>query len=147
MFGPCLSPARPRWMRRPSSNEGKPTSPQPSIRSATPNSLSLSYTEKERGDQAPGELQLSPNHLQRKEIKLSEEEGVTLVCKAPAPSLAWNTAPLGAPPALRVCGVTLWSRGPKCEKVFNCESAWRCQAHEVHHLCMKVLKSSEFLCL
>ena len=106
----------------------------------------LPSPEKERGSQAAGELQMSPIHVQREEIKLSEEEGVTLVCKAPAPSLAWNTAPLGAPPALRVCGVTLWSRGPKCEKVFNCESAWRCHAHEVHHLCMKVLKRDPAPC-
>ena len=104
----------------------------------------LPSPEKERGPQAPGELQMSPNHVQREE--LSEEEGASAACKAPAPSLTWNTAPLGAPPAPRVCGLTLWSRGPKCEKVFNCDNAWRSHAHEVHHLCMKVLKRDPAPC-
>ena len=112
MFGPCLSPARPRWMRRPSSNEGKPTSPQPSIRSATPNSLSLSYTqpspEKERGNQAPGELQLSPNHLQRKEIKLSEEEGAPPAGK---PSNTCSESLLNYQFNSKHTLVTLWSLG------------------------------------
>ena len=99
----------------------------------------LPSPEKERGSQAAGELQMSPIHVQREEIKLSEEEGASLACKTPAPSFTWNTAPLGAPPAPRVCGL-------KCEKVFNCENAWRSHAHEVHHLCMKVLKRDPAPC-
>ena len=99
----------------------------------------LPSPEKERGPQAAGELQMSPIHAHREEIKLSEEESASLACKTPAPSFTWNTAPLGAPPAPRVCGL-------KCEKVFNCESTWRCHAHEVHHLCMKVLKRDPAPC-
>ena len=108
----------------------------------------LPSPEKERGPQAPGELQMSPSHVQREEIKLSEEEGASPACKAPAPSLTWNISPLGAPPAPRRCGLTLsqWSRGPNCEKTFNCENDWRCHAHEVHHLCMKVLKRDPAPC-
>ena len=102
--------------------------------------------EKERSPQAPGELQISPNHVQREEINLSEEEGASPACKAPAPTSTWNTTPLGAPPAPRLCGLTLWSRGPKCDKTFNRESDWRCHAHEVHHLCMKVLKRDPAPC-
>ena len=98
------------------------------------------------GLQLLGELRMSPNHVQREEIKLSEEEGASPPCKALAPPLTWNTSPLGAPPAPRLCGLTLWSRGPKCEKTFNCENEWRCHAHEVHHLCMKVLKRDPAPC-
>ena len=106
----------------------------------------LPSPEKERGPQAPGELQMSPIHVQREEIKLSEEEGASPASKPPAPSLAWNISPVGALPAPRACGLTLWSRGPKCEKTFNYENDWRCHIHEVHHLCMKVLKRDPAPC-
>ena len=111
-------------------------SDQPSAKEAETELLLSS--EKERSPQAPGELQMSPNHVQREEIKLSEEEGTSPACKAPAPSSTWATSPLGTPPAPRVCGLTFGPRGPKCEKMLN-ENDWRCHAHEVHHLCMKVL--------
>ena len=94
--------------------------------------------EKERSHQAPGELQMSPNHVQREDIKLSEEEGASLAGKPPSPSLIWATSLLGAPPAPRICGLTLGSRRPKCEVVFNCRKDYRCHVHEVHHLCLKV---------
>ena len=107
----------------------------------------LPTPEKERApDQAPGELRMSQNRVQREEIKHSEEEGASPACKAPASRSTWNTSPLGAPPAPRLCGLTLWSRGPKCEKTFNLEHDWRCHAHEVHHLCMKVLKRDPAPC-
>ena len=103
--------------------------------------------EKERSPQAPCELQMSPTNVQREEIKLSEEESASPARKAPAPSLTWATSPLGATSAPRVCGLSFsaWSRGPKCEKMLN-ESDWRCHAHEVHNLCMKVLKRDPAPC-
>ena len=131
--------------RRAEFNAKKQQSSQSRISSGDDAEL-LPSPEKERGHQAPGELQMSPIHVQREEIKLSEEEGASPASKPPAPSLAWNISPVGAPPAHRACGLTLWSIGPKCEKTFNYENDWRCHVHEVHHLCMKVLKRDPAPC-
>ena len=131
--------------RRAEFNAKKQQSSQSRISSGDDAEL-LPSPEKERGPQAPGELQMSPIHVQREEIKLSEEEGASPASKPPAPSLAWNISPVGALPAPRACGLTLWSRGPKCEKTFNYENDWRCHVHEVHHLCMKVLKRDPAPC-
>ena len=137
-----------RNARRRAEFKSKKQQSSPSRISSGDNAELLPSPEKERGPQAPSELQMSPSHVQREEIKLSEEEGASPACKAPAPSLTWNISPLGAPPAPRRCGLTLsqWSRGPNCEKTFNCENDWRCHAHEVHHLCMKVLKRDPAPC-
>ena len=135
-----------RNARRRAEFNSKKQQSSPSRISSGDNAELLPSPEKERGPQAPSELQMSPSHVQREEIKLSEEEGASPACKAPAPSLTWNISPLGAPPAPRRCGLTLWSRGPNCEKTFNCENDWRCHAHEVHHLCMKVLKRDPAPC-
>ena len=135
-----------RNARRRAEFNSKKQQSSPSRVSSGDNAELLPSPEKERGPQAPSELQMSPSHVQREEIKLSEEEGASPACKAPAPSLTWNISPLGAPPAPRRCGLTLWSRGPNCEKTFNYENDWRCHAHEVHHLCMKVLKRDPAPC-
>ena len=135
-----------RNARRRAEFNSKKQQSSPSRISSGDNAELLPSPEKERGPQAPSELQMSPSHVQREEIKLSEEEGASPACKAPAPSLTWNISPLGAPPAPRRCGLTLWSRGPNCEKTFNYENDWRCHAHEVHHLCMKVLKRDPAPC-
>ena len=104
--------------------------------------LILPTPEKERAPDKVADLVLTPIHGQRKEngTMSSPPSTLSVVSEAPASQLTWNTSPLDAPPAPRLCGLTLWSRGPKCEKTFNCENDWRCHAHEVHHLCMKVLK-------
>ena len=101
----------------------------------------LPTPEKERASDHIPDLALSPIHGER-----SEEDILPSPPPLPASRSTWNTTPLGAPPAQRLCGLTLWSRGPKCEKMFNLENDWRCHAHEVHHLCMKVLKRDPAPC-
>ena len=118
----------------------------PSRISSGENTELLPSPEKERGPTASGELQLSPNHVQREEIKLSEEESASPIGKPPTPSSTWTTSPLDTPPGPRACGLTRWSRGPKCKEVFNCLKDYRCHAHEVHHLCMKVLHRDPVPC-
>ena len=124
--------------RRAEFNAKKQQSSQSRISSGDDAEL-LPSPEKERGHQAPGELQMSPIHVQREEIKLSEEESASPIGKPPTPSSTWTTSPLDTPPGPRACGLTRWSRGPKCKEVFNCLKEYICDAHEVHHLCMKVL--------
>ena len=101
----------------------------------------LPTPEKERASDHIPDLALSPITGER-----SEEDILRSPPPLPASRSTWNTTPLGAPPAQRLCGLTLWSRGPKCENSFNYENDWRCHVHEVHHLCMKVLKRDPAPC-
>ena len=125
-----------RNARRRAEFNAKKQQSSPSRISSDDKAEPLPSPEKERSSHAPGELQMSPNHVQREEIKLSEEESASPIGKPPTPS---STSPLDTPPGPRACGLTCWSRGPKCKEVFNCLKDYRCHAHEVHHLCMKVL--------
>ena len=85
----------------------------------------LPSPEKERGPQAPGELQMSPNHVQREEIKLSEQEGASspLLCAASPP-----------PPSLRY-GCDKKKFTYNCTKTFASEDDLRVHFHEYHSMC------------
>ena len=63
--------------RRRAEFNAKKQQSSPSRISSGENTELLPSPEKERGPKAPGELQLSPNHVQREEIKLSEQEGAS----------------------------------------------------------------------
>ena len=117
-----------RNARRRAEFNAKKQQSSPSRISSGENRELLPSPEKERGPQAPGELQLSPNHVQREEIKLSEQEGASspLLCAASPP-----------PPSLRY-GCNKWM----CTKTFTSEDDLRIHVHEYHSMCNREMYST-----
>ena len=85
--------------------------------------------EKERCPEAQSGLQMSPTHVQREEIVLSEQEGeISPAITPPSPS---PVAP--SPPVEVACYFSKDSSwgSPRCGITFNCESEFRKHAQDV----------------
>ena len=101
----------------------------------------LPSPEKERCPEAPGGLQMSPNHsVQREENALSEQEGAfSPTGKPPSPL---PVAP--SPPFQEDCYFTTdWlgrSSGPKCGVKFFCAREFRRHAREAHGCSIHLLE-------
>ena len=103
------------------------------------NTVFLPSPEKERCPEAQSGLQMSPTHVQREEIVLSEQEGeISSAITPPSPS---PVAP--SPPVEVACYFSKDSSwgSPRCGITFNCETEFRKHAQDAHGASNYVLEN------